>query len=245
MENSNKRVPVMTIIAAVFSGINIFFFLVLIVAIATGLINGFPDSVMLVLIFGLPSIAVTAFVFSLICRRDRIKPFWIPNLVISIILLLSAFPASCASLLIGVRNDIDRNTATREQRIRDLVNKQATIEFIKEDMKTKIDSSSRYKEVRDQFVSMEFIFITSTEASHIEVEKSPFYGINTGGGNSYNVTLFTDCSGIKIHAEAEDYQYLGGHVSADVTRYYSCDKEEGAILKELIVAAKQNGNQNY
>ena len=244
MENNNKRVPVMTIIAAVFSGINIFFYVVLIVAIATGLINGFPDSVMIVLIFGLPSIAVTAFVFSLICRRDRIKPFWIPNLVISIILLLSAFPASCASTLFTIGNGVQRNKDERQQRIRDLVNREVEIGFIKNDMTMRYDSSSRYKEVRVKFVSMRFTLLDVTATSKFELEDQPFYGVGDGD-NRYRVTLFTDYSGIKIHADAYDHQYIGGTVRAEATSYYSCDKEEGAILKELIVAAKQNGNQNY
>lgn len=245
MENNNRRTPTLTIIAAVFSGINILLYALLIASSVTGLIFSAPDAVLGALIFIFPGISTTAFVFSLICRRDRIKPFWIPNMVISIVLLLSALPASCTSTIFLIRNDNERRGEEYRQSLREMVRKQATVEFVKEDMTINYDSSNRYKEVKEQFISMEFTLLDVTSTSSFELEDSPFYGINTGGDNEYNVTLFSDYSGIKIYASARDYRSFVGRIEATAVNYYSCDKDEGAKLKELIQIARNQNSQSY
>lgn len=233
MENNNKRVPVMTIIAAVFSGVNILFYLLFIVVVVTGFINSFPDIVLLVLVFCLPAVSVVAFVFSLTCRRDRIKPFWIPNLIISIILLLSAFPASCASLIYGIRNDVQRNNADREQRLRAEVQEQTTIEFIKKDMAIMKSHSKGTEAAYDYFISMEFTFMDSIP-DHLQLASNPVYLINRGNGNEYKVTFFEDNTGIQIFSRMEDHQYIGGLIRVNDTKYYSCKEEAANRFYELL-----------
>ncbi|MBO6262482.1 MAG: hypothetical protein J6N95_07775 [Bacilli bacterium] len=245
MENNNRRTPVLTIIAAVFSGINILLYTLLIASSVTGVIFSAPNDVLVALIFIFPVISTVAFVFSLVCRRDRIKPFWIPNMVISIVLLLSALPASCTSTFFLIRNDNERRGEEYRQSLREMVYKQSTVEFIKEDMTINYESSNRYKEVKEQFISMEFTLLDVTSASSFELEDSPFYGINTGGGNEYNVTLFSDYSGIKIYANARDYRLFVGRIEATAINYYSCDKEEGRKLNELIQDARNQNSQSY
>lgn len=244
MENDNKKIHSLTIAAAVISGINILCYIVLIVAMALGLLKAFPDSVLLVLYLGLPVLSIAAFVLAIKCRRENVKPFWIPNLIISIFLLIASLPTSCATWGISFRNEVDTQTQQREQRIRDLVYRQVTIDFIKEDMTMRYGEQSSYKEIREQFVSMEFTLLDVYADSHFELEDSSFYGINTGGGNQYDVTLFADCSGIRIHASAQDHQFIGGMVKAEATRYYSCNQEEGRKLYGLIHKDEQSNAQS-
>ena len=90
MENDNKKIHSLTIAAAIISGINILCYIVLIVAMALGLLKAFPDSVLLVLYLGLPVLSIAAFVLAIKCRRENVKPFWIPNLIISIFLLIAS-----------------------------------------------------------------------------------------------------------------------------------------------------------
>lgn len=231
MENENKRIPVLTIVAASFTTANIVAYAIFIAAFFYGFGN-FPDFALTVAMFGLPTLSIVGFILSIKCRHDNIKPFWIPNLIISIVFLISCFPASCASTIQSIHIANQKDYDRRTQEALEEAQERATIEFIKEDMAYR-GTNYHKKEVVEYFIAMDFTLL-SHEPAVVTYLSNPFIQVDRSFEYGYGVTFFSDYSGIVIDSYVRHHQYIGGTVSAGAKKYYSCNQEEAIHLYELM-----------
>ena len=238
-----KKVPVLTIVAASFSGTMLILYLIFILAFFFH-IGSYDEIVIIIAIMAFPVLSIATMVLAFKCLRDDIKPFCIPNLILSLFFVIASFPTSCCSLIAEVGISNQKAKDERQRNLNEEAHEIATIEYMKDDISTTF-SDYYSREITSYFVSMEFTLLSKKPDSVKLIRNKEFYHINRGSQNKYGVYFFEDYSGVEVYCYLSNHQFIGGSVYADVTNYYSCDPEKGAYLYKLIRESEERANNNY
>ena len=223
--NETKRVPTLTIIAGVFTGLNI------LGIIACFLFDLSYLKTFEAILFLVPCLVISSLALSFACKKDKLNAPRAAMIITNSILAVVAIIA----VPYGVLRSINMNFSDRRQ---EAGQKAATIEKVLEAMPTynmnlhnEMTADSKYHfcddngQVAKKFRSIEFTYGIDSFSEWSQT----YFELNSG---ELKVTFAKDFDSILVESKEEHQMFGGGRDAGH--NYYSMNKEEGLAIKELI-----------
>ena len=229
-DTTNKRLPVITIIAA-------FLCVLHFIAVVLNIFAGVTHSYSYIFLAILVAIGVPNLVLAIISKREHSGKTHAALLVVTILLFVTG---ACFSLLGITQISIRDNKEERNREAQETALKLTDINHIKRILpaeKLKLRNSENINSdlycydvtgaIVQQFRSMEF--------TYQDYETKPeLNDVSFVGDEDYSVTFFKDYSGIEIESHVSRDSLMYGPIFYGLKKTYSVDKVEGEKLRDMI-----------